>query len=182
MAGSEGRALPLSGMGGARVHIDLRARLHRRGLYRAVAAVVRHDASNRTKRRDVPAGSVGLCGEEPIHWIRVPSASDMVEVTAHPGLRVEIAESMGVARHAHLGDLHSWFDFAVVAIASRLRAAARGWSGLSDVGRDELVRCLYAHVYRSKFGGRWPSSRPRACRRVSLQPWLTSCANVWLTN
>lgn len=39
---------------------------------------------------------------------------------------------------------------------------ARGWSGLSDIARDELVRCLYAHVYRSKFGGHWPSSRAQA--------------------
>lgn len=127
-----------------------------------IAAFVRREGANATERLDIPAGSVGLCGEEPLYWIRVPAASDVVEITAHACLRLEIAESMGVARHAHLDDLHGWFDAAVLAAASRLRAAARGWSGMTDVAGDELVRCLYAHVYRLKFGGRWPSDRPRA--------------------
>ena len=127
-----------------------------------IAAVVRREGRAGTEHRDVPVGSVALCGEEPIHWLRAPCASDLVEITASARLRLEIAESMGVARHAHLDDLHGWSDAAVLAVMCRMRAAARGWSGLSDVARDELVRCLYAHVYRSKFGGRWPSNRPRA--------------------
>ena len=127
-----------------------------------VAAVVQREGTSKGERWDIPADSIVLCGGEPLHWLRAPSPSDLVEVTAPASLRSEIAESMGVACHAHLGDIHGRFDAVVLSIASQLRAAARGWSSLSDLASDDLVRSLYAHVYRTQFGGRWPIGRVRA--------------------
>lgn len=127
-----------------------------------VGAVVRRAGAARSERRDVAANSVGLCGAAPLDWLRTPAPSDVLEITARATLRAEIAQAMGVAEHADLDDLHGWLDPTVLATALRFRAAARGWSALSDVARDELVRAVYAHVYRLKFGGRWPANAPTA--------------------
>lgn len=115
---------------------------------------------SRAIERDVPPDSVGLCGPEPIHWLRTHAPSEIVEITATRGLRLSIAEAMGVARHADLDDLHGWHDPVVLAGAMRLRAHCHGWTPLPDLARDELVRTLYAHVYRARFGGRWPTGGP----------------------
>jgi AraC family transcriptional regulator len=120
-------------------------------------AVVRRAGTARAEERHVPAASVGLCGPEALHWIRTPAPSDTVEITASVSLRREIAEAMGVAAHADLDDLMAEQDEVVLAIALRFRAACRGWIHLSDIERDEMVRCLYAHVYRRHFGGKWPA-------------------------
>lgn len=107
-------------------------------------------------RRDVAPGSVGLCGPQALHWLRTPAPSEVVEVTAPPALRREIAASLGVAAHADLDDLHGGADPVVLAAALRFRAACRGRWPIGDVERDALVRALYAHVLRRHFGGRAP--------------------------
>src|SRR5688572_2834505 len=119
-------------------------------------AVVRRARSTRAEDRHVPAASVGLCGPEALHWIRTPAPSDTVEITASLESRREIAQAMGVAAHADLDDLMAEQDVVVLAIALRFRAACRDWIHLSDIERDEMVRSLYAHVYRRHFGGKWP--------------------------
>jgi AraC family transcriptional regulator len=131
-------------------------------------AVVRPAGHSATQVRHVPAASVGLCGPEPLHWVRTPAASDTVEITATPALRQQIAEEMGVGSHADLDDQHGWHDPVVMAVALQFRAACRGWIHLSDVARDELVHALYAHVHRSRFGARGLPRKPRALDAARL--------------
>lgn len=124
------------------------------------SSVINYEGKATARARHIDANSVGLCGEAAIHWLRVTGPSEVLEITADRVSRQQIAESMGVARHAHLDDMHGWHDAVIHAGASRLRAATRGFILLSDIERDELVRRLYSYVYRLKFGGRWPPGRP----------------------
>ena len=109
--------------------------------------------NGRVSVRDVPAGSVGLGGSEPIAWLRVGNASDVVEITASAELRREIAAELRASDHADLDDLHGWSDPVLHAIALRFRAGTRGWLALVELEYDALTRAAYARVLQLKFGG-----------------------------
>lgn len=110
--------------------------------------------SGPVRERQILANSIGLGSPDPVHWLAVPYASDTIEITASPAVRHAIARELGVAQHAELDDLYGWSDPVILAIARRLRAAARGWSPASDVERDSLVHAAYARSFQLKFGGR----------------------------
>jgi AraC family transcriptional regulator len=110
---------------------------------------------SRPREREVSPNTVGLCGKEPISWLSVDLPSDLVEITAAPGLRREMAEELGVARHADLDDLFNWADPVLLAIARRFRAGLRGWTHISELERDELVRAAYGRALIAKFGGQF---------------------------
>lgn len=132
-------------------------------------AVVRRAGSAKARDLDVMPSSVGLCGAEPLHWIRTPASSDTVEITASAALRAEIAHALRVPAHADLGDVMAERDAVTLAIALRFRAACRGWLPLADVERDHLVRTLYAHVLRRYFGGRGAAARATMLGAPRLQ-------------
>ena len=111
-------------------------------------------ANGRTVARTIPRGTIGLTGAEPIYWLRTQRSAEILEISASPELRCEIATALGVGNHADLADMHGWADHHAWAILDRFRAAARSRLALSDVVRDGLVRQLYNRVYCAKFGGR----------------------------
>ena len=117
------------------------------------AATVR-GGNGKAVPRDVAPNTVGLGGHEPLAWLNVEAPSDVVEITADPELRRDIAEELRVPHHAGLDDLPNWADPVVVAIAMRFRAGTRGWVFLSDLEQDTLVRAAYCRVLQLKFGGR----------------------------
>lgn len=117
--------------------------------------------NGRTSLRDVPADSVGLGGHEPITWLEVGNASEVIEITASEILRRELAEELGTPDHADLDDLHGWSDPVIYAIALRFRAGARGWNPLGDLEQDALARTAYARILQIKFGG-----APRVARAL----------------
>jgi AraC family transcriptional regulator len=116
-------------------------------------SLIRH-GDDKVSRRDVPAGSIGLVGDEPIAWLDVGQPSNIVEITASQALRQEIADELGVPQHANLADLHSWNDPVIETIALHLRAALRRWRPLGDLELESMVRTAYARALRVKFGGR----------------------------
>jgi AraC family transcriptional regulator len=111
-------------------------------------------ASGRTVSRDVPPGTIGLTGGEPVRWLRTTRPAEVVELAASPSLRRQIAAELRADQHADLADLHGWESLSAWAILDRFRAALRGRYPLSDVERDALVRRLYALVLCGRFGGR----------------------------
>lgn len=122
--------------------------------YNGLRGAIVRLASGRAIGRDVPPGSVGMTGGEPVEWVRTNAPSEVVEVCANEELRQAVARELGVEAHAGLADLHGWHDLHAWAIVDRLRAAASGAHPLSDVGRDTLLRQLYAVALAGKFGGR----------------------------
>jgi AraC family transcriptional regulator len=104
--------------------------------------------------RDVARDTIGLGGTEPIAWITVPSASDVVEITGSDVLRRETAHEMGVSDHADLADIPNWPDSVIHAIGLRFRAALRGWTPFDELEAETLVRAAYTYVLRRKFDGR----------------------------
>jgi AraC family transcriptional regulator len=120
------------------------------GQRRAVVQVDGQPASE----RDVPPDAAALCGEAPIAWLAVNGPSDLVEITAGPELRAEVAGELAAARHAHLADIDGWADPVLLAIARRFRSGLRGWDYQSELERDELVRVAYGRALIGKFGGR----------------------------
>jgi AraC family transcriptional regulator len=116
-------------------------------------SLIRH-GNDRISRRDVPAGSIGLVGDEPIAWLEVGRPSDIVEITASQELRQEMADELGVPQHANLADLHSWTDPVIETIALHLRAGLRGWQPLDDLELESMVRTAYGRALQVKLGGR----------------------------
>jgi AraC family transcriptional regulator len=117
------------------------------------AAIVRW-GNGRAMPRDVEPNTVGIGGHEPLVWLDVDAPSDVIEITADPELRRDIAEELHVPHHADLDDLPNWADPVIVAIAMRLRAGIRDWVVLSDVEEDTFVWAAYCRVLQQKFGGR----------------------------
>ncbi|TLX13056.1 AraC family transcriptional regulator [Rhizobium sp. MHM7A] len=111
--------------------------------------------------RNLPAGSIRLNGPAPTQWLRVNSPAEMVEITASPALKANIAESLAVERHRDLADAFGWEDPIVWCFATRLRQAATGLAPANELYCDTLVRKLYERVYIEQFGGR-PIERPRS--------------------
>lgn len=122
--------------------------------------------NGRASLRDVPAGSVGLGGHEPIAWLEVGNASEVIEITAGDVLRREIAAELRAPDYADLDDLHGWNDPVVHAIAHRFRAGARGWLTLGDLEQEALTRAVFARVLQLKFGG--AARRMRALDQARL--------------
>ncbi len=108
--------------------------------------------NGRADRRDVPPGSVGLGGQEPIAWLAVGSASEIIEITASEALRRDIAEELRAPHHAQLDDLHGWTDPVIKAVMLRFRAGVRGWMPLDGMEQEALTRAAYARVLQLKFG------------------------------
>lgn len=126
------------------------------------------EKAGRTATRDIPAGHVGVSGPEPISWLRVDRASEIVEITATPQVRHEIADELGVTQHAQLDDLHGFSDPVIWAVSARFRAAARGWIELSDVERDTLIRQTYRRIFEALFQARGRAETPGALDRDRL--------------
>jgi AraC family transcriptional regulator len=116
-------------------------------------AVVQY-GNGRIARRDVSPNSVCLGGHEPIAWLDVGQPSDIIEVTADPALRREIAKELRVPEHADLDDIHNWSDPVIQAIAVRFRAGLRRWQELDALEADGLTHAAYARVLQRQFGGR----------------------------
>ncbi len=116
-------------------------------------AVVRR-GNGRTSQRDVMANTVGLGGDEPITWIDVGRPSDVVEITAAPELRLEIAEELRVPEHAGLDEIDNVSDPVLHALAMRFRAGLRRRNALNALEAETLTRAAYARVLQLYFGGR----------------------------
>lgn len=116
-------------------------------------AVVRR-GNGRTSQRDVLSYSVGLGGHEPLSWLNVRSRSDVLEITASPILRRQIAQELRVPQHADLDDIDNWRDPVICAIALRFRAGIRGWRPLDAFECEALTRAAYVQALQRKFGGR----------------------------
>jgi AraC family transcriptional regulator len=118
------------------------------------SGVVVQYGNGRVARRDVAPNSVGLGGHEPIAWLDVGHPSDVIEMTAAPALRREIAAELRVPAHADLDDIHNWSDPVIQTIAVHFRAGLRGWHALDALEADGLTRAAYARVLQRHFGGR----------------------------
>jgi AraC-like DNA-binding protein len=127
-------------------------------------AVVR-EADGTARPRTVPPMTIGLGGDTPIAWLETDSPSDVLEITGASGLRREMARDMRVESHADLDDVHGWQDPIIQAVATRLRAALRGWILMSDLEAETLVRAAYAQVLRRHFGGQEGIRRTLDARR-----------------
>ncbi|HEX2286628.1 MAG TPA: AraC family transcriptional regulator [Mycobacterium sp.] len=132
--------------------------------YNGQAGVVLQDAGGRAFTRDLPRGSIRLNAAEPMYWLRA-GAADVVEVTASPALRAEIAGELGVSTARDLDDIHGWYDRLAWTMLSRFRAALRGGPPLTELERDQLVRALYARAYQSHYAAATPD---RAAARHGL--------------
>lgn len=119
---------------------------------RHVGCVAR--TGGKTSRRDVEPGCVQIAGPEPIYWLYVREAADVVEVIATSDVRRRIAEEMGVPEAAELDDLHGGTDSVIWAIAARLRSSLRAAAEVNNLEHDELIWHLYRHVFAVRFGGR----------------------------
>jgi AraC family transcriptional regulator len=119
-------------------------------------------ANGRTVERVVPPGTINLTGVEPVYWLRMPRASEVVEVTASATMRERIASELQVSAAADLAHLPGWQDPQVWAILDAFRAASRGQLHLSDLQGDDLVWRLYGLVLCAKFGGKLPRWRETA--------------------
>lgn len=106
------------------------------------------------RRRTVPANSVGLGGGYPIRWLRTDAPSDLVEISASPELRTQMAEEAGVPGHADLADIHGASDDLIGTIALSLRAGLRDWRPISELETEYLVRAAYARVLERHFAAR----------------------------
>lgn len=124
--------------------------------------------NGRTITRDIPPGTTGLTGEEPVYWLRTRRSSEVLELTASPTLRREIAESLKASAHVNLADMHGWADRQIWAILDRFRAASRRQVSMSDVECEYLVRRLYTRVYCTHFGGKMPAWREQPLDRGRL--------------
>jgi AraC family transcriptional regulator len=109
--------------------------------------------SSRYAQRNIPAGSMGTAGAEPIAWVRVNEPSECLEVTASAAMRREIADEFGVLHRYRLEDLHGVQDPVVWIATMRLRKAVRQRAA-DDLEIETLVRQLYARVLVTQFGGR----------------------------
>jgi AraC family transcriptional regulator len=125
-------------------------------------------ASGRTVSRDVPPGTIGMTGGEPVRWLRTTRPAEVVELATSPSLRKGIAAELRADRHSDLADLHGWESLGAWAILDRFRAAVRGRHPLSDVERDTLVRRLYALVLCDRFGGRLAETSRKALDKRRL--------------
>jgi AraC family transcriptional regulator len=123
--------------------------------------------NGRTTIRELPLGTVGLSGSEPVRWLK-SGRSDVVEISASRAVRHQVAAELSAEEHVDLDDLFGWDHIQCRAIALRFRAAARGTHPLSEVEADALTRRLYAIVLANKFGGRWAerSRLPLDTRRL----------------
>jgi len=127
-------------------------------------AVVR-ETDGAARPRFVPPMTIGLGGDVPIVWLETDSPSDVLEITGTAELRREMARDMRVESHANLDDVHGWRDPIIQAIATRVRAALRGWMPMSDLEAETLVRAAYAQALRRHFGGRDGLPRTLDARR-----------------
>lgn len=127
-------------------------------------AIVR-ETDGVARRRPVPAGSIGLGGNVPIVWLKTTAPCDIIEITGADALRLDVARDMGVENHANLDDLHGWCDSLIHAVGLRLRAALRGWTPMSDMEGETLVRAAFAQALRLHFGGRDGVPRSLDARR-----------------
>lgn len=112
------------------------------------------EVGGRTATREVGAASVVLIGGEPVSWLRVDQACELVEVSAETCLRRGIADELSTASEVDLAELSVSGDAIIWAIMARLRASARGAAESNSIEVESLVRHLYAHVYVTRFGGR----------------------------
>ncbi len=117
------------------------------------AATVESDGKRREK--DVTAGHLELVGVSPISWLRVHEPSELIEITASPGIRRSVASELGVSEWADLAEIEMPGDPTAWAIAARFRSALRGGAPVTDLAQDTMVRLLYASVYRRAFGGKY---------------------------
>jgi AraC-like DNA-binding protein len=111
---------------------------------------------SRYAQRNIPAGSMGTAGWEPIAWVRVNEPSECLEVTASAAMRREIADELGVPQRYQLDDLHGVHDPVVWIAMMRLRKIVRG-DDPNPLEIETLVRQLYTRVLITQFGG-----QPRA--------------------
>ncbi|HZG88989.1 MAG TPA: AraC family transcriptional regulator [Pseudonocardia sp.] len=116
------------------------------------AAVVRPVDRAGSRVRAVVPDAVEVIGDQGLAWLRASEPSDLVEITAGPGLRREIADSTGVPGLAALADVETWADPVLPLLARRLRAGLRGWSGLTALQAEEIVRAAYARTLQVRFG------------------------------
>ena len=116
-------------------------------------AVVGRDG--RTDTRTVPPLSGGATGPGGLAWLRVPEASELVEVRPAEDLRRSVAEDYGRPDLIGLEEAHARTDPFLFALAARLRAHALGGRVLSDLEGDELVRLAVGRTLE-RFGAKPP--------------------------
>lgn len=104
--------------------------------------------------RDVQPGCISIAGPDAIYWRAVREPADVVEVVATAPVRRAIAEEMRVAHAADLADVHGGSDWAVWAIAARLRSQLRQTPQTMCLEYEELIWKIYRHVFATHFGGR----------------------------
>ncbi len=110
--------------------------------------------SGRSLDRTVPAGAVVVVGGEAPDWLRVDRPCRLVEVSASLALRTAIGEELAAAGACDLGDLLIERDPVVHMLAIQLALIASRHQQADALAAEGLVRRLYGHVLRARFGGR----------------------------
>lgn len=112
------------------------------------------EQAGRPQDRTVPSGGTVVTGGDAPSWLRVDRPSRLIEVVAAPSLRASMADELGVAGESDLGDLLIDRDPVVRVLALRLATFAIQADRADSLCAETMVRRLYRHVLRSRFGGR----------------------------
>jgi|GEM_PF-4415316 AraC family transcriptional regulator len=112
------------------------------------------EQAGRPHDRTVPSGGTVVTGGDAPSWLRVDRPSRLIEVVAGPLLRASMADELGVSDERNLGDLLIDRDPVVRVLALRLATLAVQADLADSLCTEAMVRRLYRHVLRNRFGGR----------------------------
>lgn len=112
------------------------------------------EQSGRSLNRTVPSDGAVVIGGEAPSWLRVDRPCRLIEVAAALSLRAAMADELSVPGASDLGDLLIEDDPVVRIMALRLAELAIRADLADRLCAEAIVRHLYRHVLRSRFGGR----------------------------
>lgn len=131
------------------------------------------ESGGRVRSADIAAGSVIVTGAEPLTWLRVPEATEALEIYPEVGV-FSPGGSVPPDPHGSRGgsvppDPHGWGvesaavvrDGTLLAIASVLKRVHAAGTDLSDVAASTLAYRLADHLSRRYGGERRDDARPR---------------------
>jgi AraC family transcriptional regulator len=117
------------------------------------------ESGGRVSSADIASGSVVVTGADPVTWLRVPEATEALEI--YP--------EVGAGPRREVGSAAVVRDGTVLAIASVLKRVHATGTDLSDIAASTLAHRLADHLSRHYGGGNSDDAMPRgALGRASV--------------
>ena len=104
--------------------------------------------------RDIPAGTGGMHGCEPLEFVRVEEASEFVELSPSLKIRATAADYFKAPDAVYFDEIQNVNDQVLWSVASRFRAHAMGGWLLNSLEAEVLIYSLVGHLICTRLGGR----------------------------